>query len=135
MDKVTGMTREDMKSIRDQMGTVTCMSLEGLEWSISIVEQEAVQDCGDVIYLIVMVHSRVYTSTLGLWNAVMDKISVAIQLSDPLAISSILGLLSSILDLRSSILDLHSSILDLLSSILKHAPSGRNDSTYISERR
>ena len=29
MDKVTGMMREEMKSIRDQMGTVTCMSLEG----------------------------------------------------------------------------------------------------------
>ena len=40
MDKVTGMMREEMKSIRDQMGTVTCMSLEGIEWSISIVEQE-----------------------------------------------------------------------------------------------
>ena len=57
MDKVTGMMREEMKSIRDQMGTVTCMSLEGREWSISIVKQEEVQDCGDVIYLIVMVYS------------------------------------------------------------------------------
>ena len=42
MGKVTGMMREEMKSIRDQMGTVTCMSLEGREWSISIVEQEEV---------------------------------------------------------------------------------------------
>ena len=42
MDKVTGMIREEMKSIRDQMGTVTCMSLEGREWSISIVEEEEV---------------------------------------------------------------------------------------------
>ena len=74
MDKVTGMMREDMKSIRDQMGTVTCMSLEGLEWSISIVEQEAVQDCGDVIYLIVMVHSRVYTSTWGLHSQVFTTL-------------------------------------------------------------
>ena len=70
MDKVTGMMREDMKSIRDQMETVTCTSLEGLEWSISIVEQEAVQDCGDVIYLIVMVFSRVSKSTLGLQRQV-----------------------------------------------------------------
>ena len=60
------MMREEMKSIRDQMGTVTCMSLEDREWSISITEQEAVQDCGDVMYLIVMVFGRVYTSTLGL---------------------------------------------------------------------
>ena len=42
MDKVTGMMREEMKSITDQMGTVTCMSLEGMEWCISIVEQEEV---------------------------------------------------------------------------------------------
>ena len=66
MDKVTGMMREEMKSIRDQIGTVTYMSLEGREWCISIVEQEEVQDCGDVIYLIVMAYSRVSTSTLGL---------------------------------------------------------------------
>ena len=42
MDNVTGMMREEMKSIRDQLGTVTCMSLEDREWSISIVEQEEV---------------------------------------------------------------------------------------------
>ena len=42
MDKGTGMMREEMKSIRDQMGTVTSMSLEVLVWSISIVEQEEV---------------------------------------------------------------------------------------------
>ena len=42
MDKVTGMIREEMKSIRDQMRTVICMPLEGREWSISIVEQEEV---------------------------------------------------------------------------------------------
>ena len=33
---------EEMKSFRDQMGTVISMSLEGREWSISIVEQEEV---------------------------------------------------------------------------------------------
>ena len=38
MEKVTGMMREEMKSMRDQVGTVTSMSLEGREWSISIVE-------------------------------------------------------------------------------------------------
>ena len=74
MDRVNGMMREEMKSIRDQMGTVICMSLEGREWSISIVEQEAVQDCGDVIYLIVMVYSRVYTSTLGLKGQVFTTL-------------------------------------------------------------
>ena len=42
MDKVTGMMREEMKSIRDQMGTVISMSLEDREWSISIIEQEEV---------------------------------------------------------------------------------------------
>ena len=75
MDKVTGMMREEMKFIRDQMGTVICMSLEGIEWSISIVEQEAVQGCGDVIYLIVMVYSRVSTSTLGLKGQVSTALS------------------------------------------------------------
>ena len=42
MDKETGMMREEMLSIRDQMGTVTRMSLEGREWSISIPEEEEV---------------------------------------------------------------------------------------------
>ena len=66
MDKVTGMIRQEEKSSRDQMETVTCMSLEEMEWSISIAELEEVQECGDVIYLIVMVYSRVSTSTLAL---------------------------------------------------------------------
>ena len=66
MDKVTGMMRQEEKSSRDQMETVTCMSLEEMEWSISIAELEEVQECGDVIYLIVMVYSRVSTSTLEL---------------------------------------------------------------------
>ena len=39
MDKVTGMMREEMKSM---MGTVTRMSLEDREWCISIIEQEEV---------------------------------------------------------------------------------------------
>ena len=56
MDKVTGMMRQEEKSSRDQMETVTCMSLEEMEWSISIAELEEVQECGDVIYLIVMVY-------------------------------------------------------------------------------
>ena len=65
MDKVTGMMRWGDKSSRDQMERVTCMSLEEMEWSISIAEEEDVQECGDVIYLIVMVYSRVSMSTLG----------------------------------------------------------------------
>ena len=52
------------------METVTCMSLEEMEWSISIAEEEDSQECGDVIFLIVMVHSRASTSTLGLLQQV-----------------------------------------------------------------
>ena len=47
------------------METVTCMSLEEMEWSISIAEEEDSQECGDVIFLIVMVYSRASTSILG----------------------------------------------------------------------
>ena len=48
------------------METVTCMSLEEMEWSISIeITLEEIQECGDVIYLIVMVYIRVSTSTLA----------------------------------------------------------------------
>jgi hypothetical protein len=38
MDKVTGMMRWEDKSSRDQMERVACMSLEEMEWSISIAE-------------------------------------------------------------------------------------------------
>ena len=55
MDKVTGMMRGEDKSSRDQTETIACMSLEEMEWSISIAEEEEFQECGDVIYLIVMV--------------------------------------------------------------------------------
>ena len=48
------------------MEKVTCTSLEEMEWSISIAEEEDSQKCGDVIFLIVMVYSRASTSTLGL---------------------------------------------------------------------
>ena len=48
------------------METVVCMSLEEMEWSISIAEEEEVQECGDVIFLIVMVYCRASTSTLEL---------------------------------------------------------------------
>ena len=52
------MMRQEEKSSRDQLETVTeCMSLEEMEWSISIAEEEEVQECGDVIFLIVMVYS------------------------------------------------------------------------------
>ena len=59
------MMRQEEKSSRDQMETVTCMSLEEMEWSILIAEEEDSQECGDVISLIVMVYSRASTSTLG----------------------------------------------------------------------
>ena len=64
------MMRQERSSI-DQMETVICrMSLEEMEWSLSIAEQEEVQECGDVIFLIVMVHNRASTSTLALLTQV-----------------------------------------------------------------
>ena len=66
------MMKEEEKSTRDQMDPVIdCMSLEELEWSISIAEkEEEVQECGDVIFLIVMMYSRASTSTLALLQQV-----------------------------------------------------------------
>ena len=68
MEKVTGMMREKEKSTRDQMDPVIdCMSQEEMKWSISIAEKkEVIRECGDVIFLIVMVYSRASTSTLAL---------------------------------------------------------------------
>ena len=67
------MMRQEQKSSTDQMETVTCMSLEEMEWSISIAEkEEEVQECGDVIFLIVMVHGRASTSTLALLKQVLS---------------------------------------------------------------
>ena len=67
MEKVTGMMRQEEKSSRDHLETViVCMPLEEMEWSISIAKQEEVQECGDVIFLIVMVYCRASTSTLAL---------------------------------------------------------------------
>ena len=60
------MMKQKEKSSRDQMEPVICMSLEEMEWSISIAEEEEVQECGDVIFLIVMVYCRASTSTLTL---------------------------------------------------------------------
>ena len=65
MEKVTGMMRQEEKSSRDHL--IECMSLEEMEWSISIAEEEEVQECGDVIFL---VHSRASTSTLALLRQV-----------------------------------------------------------------
>ena len=70
MKKVTGMMRQEEKSSRDHLETVICMSLEEMGWSISIAGQEEVQECGDVIFLIVMVYSRASTSTLALLQQV-----------------------------------------------------------------
>ena len=84
MDKVTGMIQWKEKSSRDQMETIACMSLEEMEWSISIAEGEDSQECGDVIFLIVMVYSRASTSTLELLPQV-----VCVLLS---MISGLLGL-------------------------------------------
>ena len=58
------MMRQEEKFSRDHLETVIeCMSLEEMEWSISIAKQEEVQECGDVIFLI---HSKASTSTLAL---------------------------------------------------------------------
>ena len=70
MEKVTGMMRQEEKSSTDQMEAVICTSLEEMEWSISIAEEEEVQECVDVIFLIVMVYSRASTSTLALLQQV-----------------------------------------------------------------
>ena len=72
MEKVTGMMRQEEKSTRDQMETVLCISLEEIEWSISIAGQEDVQERGDVIFLIVMVYSRASTSILALLQQVIS---------------------------------------------------------------
>ena len=48
------------------------MSLEEMEWSISIAEEEEDQECGDVLFLIVMVYCRASTSTLALLQQVFD---------------------------------------------------------------
>ena len=67
MEKVTGTMRQEEKSSRDHLETeIECMSLEEMEWSISIAEEEEDQECGDVIFQIVMVYSRASTSTLAL---------------------------------------------------------------------
>ena len=66
------MMRQEEKSSRDQLEPVICMSLEEMEWSISIAGQEEVQECGDVIFLIVMVYSRASTSTLALLQQVFS---------------------------------------------------------------
>ena len=70
MEKVTGMMRQEEKSSGDQMETVICMSLEEMEWSISIAKQGEDQECGDVTFLIVMVYNRASTSTLALLQQV-----------------------------------------------------------------
>ena len=71
MEKVTGIMRQEEKSSREHLETVIeSMSLEEIEWSISIAEEEEDQECGDVIFLIVMVYSRTSTSTLALLQQV-----------------------------------------------------------------
>ena len=65
------MMRQEEKSSRDHLEIVIeCMSLEEMEWSISIAEEEEDQECGDVIFLIVMVYCRASTSTLPLLRQV-----------------------------------------------------------------
>ena len=53
------------------MEIVICMSQVGMEWSISIAEDKENQECGDVIFLIVMVYRRASTSTLALLQRVL----------------------------------------------------------------
>ena len=73
MEKVTGMIGQE-KSSRDQIETIVCMSLEEMEWSIFITEEEEDQECGDVKFLIVMVYSRASTSTLALIQQVFGYV-------------------------------------------------------------
>ena len=71
MEKVTGTMRQEEKSSRDQLEIVIeCMPLEEMEWSISIAKHWEVQECGDVIFLIVMAYCRASTSTLALLTQV-----------------------------------------------------------------
>ena len=71
MEKVTGMMRQEERLSRDHLEIVIeYMSLEEVEWSISIAEEGEVQECGDVVFLIVMVHCRASTSTLALLRQV-----------------------------------------------------------------
>ena len=81
MEKVTGIMRQEEKSSTDQMETVLCMSLEEMEWSISIAKQGEDQECGDVIFLIVMVYCRASTSTLVLLQQVFVVFVVFLVLS------------------------------------------------------
>ena len=84
MEKVTGMMRQEEKSSRDQLETeIDCMSLEEMEWSISIAEEEDNQECGDVIFLIVMVYSRASTYTLALLKQVFGCVPCFILLEMP----------------------------------------------------
>ena len=65
-----GIIRQERLS-RDHLEIVIeYMSLEDVEWSISIAEEGEVQECGDVVFLIVMVHCRASTSTLALLRQV-----------------------------------------------------------------
>ena len=68
------MMRQEEKSSTDQMETIVCMSLEEMEWSISIAEEGEDQECGDVIILTVMAHNRASTSTLALLQQVFDGV-------------------------------------------------------------
>ena len=71
MEKVTGTMSEEEKSSRDQLEIVIdCTSLEETEWSISIADHGEDQECGDVIFLIVMAYCRASTSTLALLTQV-----------------------------------------------------------------
>ena len=74
------------------METVICMSLEEImEWSISIAEEEEVQECGDVEFLTVMVYSRASTSTLALLQQVFGCVPcltlLVISTGQPLSVA------------------------------------------------
>ena len=59
----TGMIQEEWKSQSKQMETVIAMSQEGMEWCISVSEEEDNQECGDVTYLTTVDAHRVSIST------------------------------------------------------------------------
>ena len=57
------MIQEEWKSQTRQVETVIAMSQEGMEWCISIPEEEGNQECGDVTYLTTVDIHRVSIST------------------------------------------------------------------------
>ena len=83
MEKVTGILRQEEKSSRDQLEIVVCMSLEEMEWSISIAEEGEVQECGDVIFNPRRACARVTVVDVCVCVCVCVSVCVSVYLSVP----------------------------------------------------